>query len=214
VIPALDEAPALPGVLEAIPPGVDVVVVDGGSRDGTPEAATAGGARVVIETRRGYGRACAAGARATSADVLVFLDGDGSDDPAAIPALLRPIAAGDAALVLGRRRHPERGALKLHQRLGNALVAFLVRAAYGVRVHDVPPMRAIRRDALEALDLREMTYGWPTEMLVKAARAGLPIQELEVPCRARRGGTSKVSGRAVPSALAGARMLAVVARYA
>ena len=216
VIPVLDEVEALPAVLREIPAGVvdEVVVVDGGSRDGTPAAAAASGARVVTETRRGYGRACAAGAAATDADIVVFLDGDGSDDPALLPALIRPVFEGEAALTLGARLHPERGALQLHQRFGNRFVAFLVRAVYGVRVHDVPPMRAIRRSALEALDLREMTYGWPTEMLVKAARAGLPIVELEVPCRQRLGGQSKIAGRVLPSARAGAQMLAVVARYA
>jgi hypothetical protein len=101
-----------------------------------------------------------------------------------------------------------------HQRLGNRLVARLVRLVYGVPVHDVPPMRAIRRDALERLELRELSYGWPTEMMVKTARAGLPIVEVEVPSRPRRGGESKIAGRAWPSVKAGAVMLAVVARYA
>ena len=203
-------------MLRAIPAGTvgEVIVVDGGSRDGTAETAARHGARVVVETRRGYGRACAAGAVATDADVVVFLDGDGSDDPSFLPALLRPVLDGEAALSLGARLHPERGALQPHQQLGNRLVALLVRLVYGVRVHDVPPMRAVRRDVLERLELREMTYGWPTEMLVKTARAGLPIIELEAPCRARRAGESKIAGRALPSARAGARMLAVVARYA
>ena len=216
VIPTLNEGATVPGVLREFPAGVvdEVIVVDGGSQDGTVQAAERAGARVVEEARRGYGRACATGAAATDSGVIVFLDGDGSDDPAALRDVLRPILDGDAALVLGARRHPEPGALELHQRLGNGLVALLVRSIYGVSVHDVPPMRAIRRDALTELELREMTYGWPTEMLVKAARAGLPIVEVGVPCRARRGGESKIAGRAVPSAKAGARMLAVVARYA
>jgi hypothetical protein len=217
VIPALDEEQTLPGLLAAFPSGVvsEIIVVDGGSRDATAEVARRGGATVVGEPRRGYGRACATGvASAAEADVLVFLDGDGSDDPTALPAVLQPVLAGEASLSLGARRHPERGALGLHQRAGNAVVAFLVRAVYGVPVHDVPPMRAIRRDALEALRLQEMTYGWPTEMLVKAARAGMPIVEVDVPCRARRGGASKIAGRAIPSAKAGVAMLAVVARYA
>ena len=216
VVPTLNEGETVPGVLREFPAGVvdEVIVVDGGSQDGTVQAAERAGARVVEEARRGYGRACATGAAATDSGVIVFLDGDGSDDPAALRDVLRPILDGDAALVLGARRHPEPGALELHQRLGNGLVALLVRSIYGVSVHDVPPMRAIRRDALTELELREMTYGWPTEMLVKAARAGLPIVEVTVPCRARRGGESKIAGRAVPSAKAGARMLAVVARYA
>jgi hypothetical protein len=216
VVPALDEAETLPGLLHEFPEGVvdEVIVVDGGSADGSDEAARAGGARVVVETRRGYGRACAAGAADTDADVVVFLDGDGSDDPAALPAVLAPVLAGKAALSLGARTSPEPGALLLHQRVGNRLVTLLVRAVYGVRLRDVPPMRAIRMDALQRLLLREMTYGWPTEMIVKAARAGLPIAEVSVPSRSRRAGVSKIAGRMGPSARAGVEMLAVVARYA
>lgn len=216
VIPALNEAEALPRVLREFPVGAvdQVIVVDGGSRDGTVEEAAEAGACVVVETRRGYGRACAVGAAATDADVIVFLDGDGSDDPACLPEVLEPILSGRAVLSLGARTQREPGALLPHQLLGNRLVALLVRLVYAVRLRDIPPMRAVRRDVLERLALTEMTYGWPTEMIVKTARAGLPIAEVEVVCRARRGGESKIAGRALPSALAGARMLAVVARYA
>jgi hypothetical protein len=146
--------------------------------------------------------------------VIVFLDGDGSDDPAFLPAVLEPVLTGRAVLSLGARTRREPGAMLPHQRLGNRLVALLVRLVYGVRLRDVPPMRAIRRDVLEELALTEMTYGWPTEMIVKTARAGLPIAEVEVRSRARLGGDSKIAGRALPSTLAGAQMLAVVARYA
>jgi Glycosyl transferase family 2/Glycosyltransferase family 87 len=216
IIPALDESEALPRLLAEFRPGnVDeIVVVDGGSSDGTPEAARAAGARVIVEPRHGYGRACLAGVQATEADVVVFLDGDGSDDPGAVPELLAPVLAGRAALALGTRSDPERGAQHIHQRLGNRLVSLLVRACYQVDVRDIPPMRAIRRDALLALRMTELSYGWPTEMVVKAARAGLPLVEVPVPSRARRGGRSKVSGRLGPSLKSGARMLAVVARYA
>jgi hypothetical protein len=215
VVPVLDEVEALPGLLGEIPPGLvsEVVVVDGGSRDGTVAAARAAGARVVVEARRGYGRACARGVAVTKAEVIIFLDGDGSDDPAALPELLEPVLAGRAALSLASRTRGEEGAQLPHQRLGNLFVVLLLRVVYGLRVSDVPPMRAVRRDVLTGLSLREMTYGWPTEMVVKAARAGLPIAEVEVSARARRGGRSKISGRLGPSARAGALMLSVLARH-
>lgn len=215
VVPVLDEEEALPALLAEVPDDVDeVILVDGGSRDRTVEVAHAAGARVLSEPRRGYGRACATGAAATTADVIAFMDGDGSDDPACLPAVLAPILEGRAALSLGARTERELGALLAHQRLGNALVCMLVSLVYGVRLRDVPPLRAIRRDGLERLSMREMTYGWPTEMIVKAARGGLGIVETPVRCRARRGGTSKIAGRAWPSARAGVLMLAVVARHA
>ncbi len=216
VIPVLNEIGALPSLLAEFPSGVvdEIVVVDGGSTDGTADAARAAGARVVVEPRRGYGRACLTGAEVAAADIVVFLDGDGSDDPAAISRLLEPLVAGRAALSLGSRSDPEVGAQHLHQRLGNRLVSWLVGRVYGVRVRDIPPLRAIRQDALAGLRLTELTYGWPTEMVVKTARAGLPIAELSITARARRGGESKVSGRLGPSLKAGVRMLTVVARYA
>jgi glycosyltransferase involved in cell wall biosynthesis len=215
-VPALDEEQALPRLLAEIPGGVldEVIVVDGGSRDATVTVARAGGARVIEEPRRGYGRACAAGVASTDADVIVFLDGDGSDDPAFLPCVLAPVLAGEAVLALGARREQEAGALLPHQRLGNLFVAALINLLYGVRLHDVPPLRAVRCDVLHDLALSEMTYGWPTEMIVKAAQAGLPILEVQVRSRARRGGASKIAGRAWPSARAGALMLAVVARHA
>ena len=215
VIPVLNEVEALPGVLRELSrEAVDeVVVVDGGSTDGTPEAAEAAGARVVHEPRRGYGRACLTGAESTDAEVVVFLDGDGSDDPADLSSVLAPVLAGEAALALGRRAEPEPGGMHVHQRLGNGLVSALVRWWYGAPIRDIPPFRAARRDVLHELALTEMTFGWPTEMVVKAACAGFPIAEVEVASRPRRGGESKVSGRLGPSLRAGACMLGVAARF-
>ena len=164
------------------------------------------------ELRRGYGRACLTGAESAESDIVVFLDGDGSDDPAFIPQLLACIREDGAVLALGARSRREPGAMLAHQMLGNRLVSSLVRHLHGVRVDDVPPMRAIRSDVLTGLALREMTYGWPTEMIVRTARAGLPIAQVHVRTRRRRGGESKIAGRLWPSLMAGAGMVRVVLR--
>lgn len=214
VIPALNEAEALADLLPAvIASGVDsVIVVDGGSTDLTTSVAIDAGARVLMETRRGYGQACAAGAAATDAEIIVFMDGDGSDDPAEIARVLEPVRAGRVALCLGARDPSEPGAMTGPQRVGSRAVAALVRLTYGVRVTDVPSLRAIRADVLATLDMCEMTYGWPTEMIVKAARAGVGIEEVRVNYRERRGGVSKVAGQFGPSVRAGVKMLAVAVR--
>ncbi len=215
VIPVLDEEVALRSLLAEWPPGLvdEIVVVDGGSTDETAAVAAAGGARVVVEPRRGYGRACAAGAAATDAELLVFLDGDGSCDPRDLQRVIAPVLAGEAELSLGARTRAEPGAMGAHQRFGNAIVTGVLRLAYGLRLRDVPCMRAIPARSLAELGMREGGYGWPTEMIVAARRHDMAITEVEVGFRRRRGGESKVAGRLGPSTRAGARMLAVALRH-
>jgi glycosyltransferase involved in cell wall biosynthesis len=219
IIPALNEAEAIAHVIRAIPAALvsSVIVVDGGSTDGTVAAAKAAGADVVMQPQRGYGNACAAGvAAASDADVLVFLDGDGSFDPAQIAALIAPILANQADFVLGSRELGgiDRASMPLQQRWGNRLVAWLLHRLYGLHVTDVGPFRAIRRTALEMLDMREPTYGWPTEMVVKAARRNIKIVEVPTSYAARIGGKSKVGGTVRGSILAGYQMLALTLKYA
>jgi len=219
IIPTLNEADAIAHVVRAIPAAlVDrVIVVDGGSTDGTVAIARAAGADVVLQPRRGYGNACAAGvAAAPDADVLVFLDGDGSFDPAQIDALIAPILADQVELVLGSRELGgiDRASMPPQQRFGNRLVAWLLHRLYGLDLTDVGPFRAIRRSTLELLEMREPTYGWPTEMVVKAARRHVRMQEVPTAYHARMGGASKVSGTLRGSILAGYQMLALTLKYA
>jgi hypothetical protein len=197
--------------------------VDNGSTDRTAEAARAAGASVVREERRGYGYACAAGVAATSAfDVLVFMDGDGSDDASQMGALLAPIEGGTADLVLGSRvlGPGTQGALLPHQRLGNALTTALVRLLYGKQITDLPPFKAIRRSTLAELHMSEMTYGWTVEMIVKCARrasprhAGCRIVEVPVSARPRLGGKSKVSGTIKGTLWAAYYLLGTTLKYA
>ena len=219
IIPALNETDAIAGVIQAIPPGaVDrVIVVDNGSTDGTADAARAAGADVVSEPRRGYGYACLAGTlAATDADVVAFMDGDGSFDPAELPRLLAPLRADQVDLALGSRTLGPGGAHAVlpHARFGNWLTAALMRLLYGVVVSDLGPMRAIRRPLLLSLDMREMRYGWPTEMMVKSARAQARIVEVPVSYRARVAGVSKVSGTLTGSLRAGYHILRTTFQYA
>src|SRR5919206_2637060 len=192
VLPVLDEAEALPWVLGRMPPGHRPIVVDNGSADGSPEIAAALGAVVVRERRRGFGAACFAGLEAASADVVCFMDCDGSLDPRELPLLSAPVAAGRADLVLGVRR-PDPGAWPPHARLLNGLLALELRRRTGLRLRDLGPMRAARRDALLALGIVDRRSGWPLEMVLRANDAGWHIDEADVRYRARRG-RSKVTG--------------------
>ncbi len=218
VIPALDEERSIGPVLDAIPKDLvgEVIVVDGGSRDGTVEAAAARGARVIRERQRGYGRACARGAAEARGDVVVFLDADGAARPPEIAALLGPIGAGRADLVLGSRAASAAatGAMPWHQRAGNRLAAHLIRLLYRQPLTDIGPFRAVRRSRLAGLPLENLTFGWPTEMIVRGARAGWRITEVPVTCSPRSGGRSKISGTVAGSVLAAVHILRTIARHA
>jgi len=199
VIPTLNEEEPIGQVIRAIPRSAvdEVIVVDSGSEDRTVERARDAGAQVLVERQRGYGRACAAGARAArDCAIIVFIDGDGSDRPELVPLLLTPIVAGTHDFVLGTRTRGERepGSMNALQIAAGYGAGALLRLLYGVGFTDMCAFRAIRREALEQLGMREMTYGWNLEMQMRAARAGLRILELPVAHRRRLGGTSKVSG--------------------
>lgn len=192
VLPVLDEAEAIPGVLAAIPPGYRPIVVDNDSRDGSGEVARANGAEVVAEARPGFGAACFAGLEAARSEVVCFMDCDGSLDGAELPRVAGPVVAGRADLVLGTRI-AEAGAWPLHARVANRALGLMLRRR-GVRVTDIGPMRAVRREPLLALGLRDRRFGWPLEMVLRAAEAGWRIEEVPVAYRRRAGGRSKVTG--------------------
>ncbi|MDQ3043527.1 MAG: glycosyltransferase family 2 protein [Chloroflexota bacterium] len=192
-----------------------IFVVDNGSSDTTAARAAAAGATVIAEPRRGYGRACLTGVLAAgNVDLIVLMDGDRSDQPAELPKILAPLLAGEADLVIGSRTRggAEPGSLLPQQRVGNWVAALLLRVLYGVRVTDIGPFRATRRDKLLALDMREMTYGWSVEMVARGARAGWRIREIPVSYRKRGGGESKVSGNLGASLRAGMRITGAILR--
>jgi len=203
VIPCLnEEEPITDVVREVLAQGVDeVIVVDNGSTDATAARAQAAGARVVVERERGYGRACAAGLRAirADADIVCFLDGDGSDVPAFLADVVGPVARDEADFVMGSRLrgNRERGSMTPQQIVAGVLAGWLLRLVYGVRFTDMSPFRAMRPGELRRLRMREATYGWNLEMQMRAAAAHLRIREVAVDHRRRRGGESKVSGNLV-----------------
>jgi glycosyltransferase involved in cell wall biosynthesis len=219
LIPALNEAETLPQVLDELRdvsvPLDRVGVVDNGSTDGTGRVARARGAEVVREDERGYGAACLRGlfhltTAGETPHVVVFLDGDQSDDPSALPRLLRPIRDGTADFVVGvRAAAPGRYAssVPLHARLGNGLIRWGARLLHGARFRDLGPFRAIRLPALDALEMDDRNWGWTLQMQIRAHHLGIPTEEVEVPHRPRGGGRSKVSGTLTGSARAGLKML-------
>jgi glycosyltransferase involved in cell wall biosynthesis len=217
IIPAVDEEEAIGLVVREIPPVVsEVVVVDNGSRDRTAEVACAAGARVVRESRRGYGQACLTGiAAAPDAAVYVFLDGDRSDYPGQIVDVLAPILAGEADLVIGSRQlgRREPGAHPFHAVLGTRACVGLMNLLIGTRATDLGPFRAITAAGLRRLEMRDRNFGWTVEMQVKAARAGLRVAEVPVDYRPRIG-QSKVSGTVSGTLGAGAKIVGTILLHA
>jgi glycosyltransferase involved in cell wall biosynthesis len=220
VIPTLNEAETIAGVIASIPRDVvdEIIVADSSSSDGTATIVLAAGARVVTLTEPGYGRACAAGAAAAGegCDIILFLDGDGADRADLAGLLVTPIRAGTHDFVIGSRVRGERepGSMNWHQVLAGRLAGWLTSLLYGVHYTDMCAFRAIRRDALDRLNLREATYGWNIEMQMKAARAGLRILELPVPHRRRAAGSSKVAGSLRGSVRAAWRIMLTIVRVA
>ena len=220
IIPALNEQDAIGRVVADLPRDLihDIIVVDNGSTDDTARRAEEAGARVVVESRRGYGQACLTGIAALDdqTTVVVFLDGDYSDDPTEASSVLAPLLANEADLVIGSRvlGRREAGSLTPQQRFGNALATLLIRWLYSEHYTDLGPFRAIRRDALERIGMIDKDFGWTVEMQVKAAREGLRSTEVPVSYRKRFAGQSKVAGTLMGSIRAGRKILTTIFRHA
>ena len=201
VIPCRDEARALPGVLSRVPDEFSVIVVDNGSTDGTADVARTAGVEVVAEPIPGYGAAVHAGMSAATAPYVAVLDGDGSMDPMSLTALLADVREGEVTMAVGRRRPVGSGIWPWHARAGTALLAWVIRRRTGLPIHDLAPMRVCRRDDLMALDVRDRRFGYPLELMLKAARGGWTVRERDIAYARRAAGTrSKVSGSFVGTA--------------
>ncbi|HEX9295106.1 MAG TPA: glycosyltransferase family 2 protein [Polyangiaceae bacterium] len=220
ILPALDEQESIGYVVGGLEPHVDaIVVVDNGSRDATAHVAAARGAVVVSEPRRGYGYACLAGigrAKELGANVVLLLDADGSDDPDEAPRLLRPVLDGEADLVLGVRTGlaANRSHMVPVQRFGNWFAPWLMRLTLGATYRDMPPYKAVRLSALDALALSDTGYGFTIELLVRAHASGLRITQIDVSCRPRIGGQSKVSGTVGGSIKAASKIVYTIGKHA
>jgi hypothetical protein len=217
IIPARNEAGCIGAVLQRVPPGLahQIIVVDNGSTDGTAAMAARHGAEVVFEPRRGYGHACLTGLAhlRDEIDTIAFLDADGSDDPRNLLKLRAPIEAGNADFVVSARTLGlARENLSPQQKFGNWLVCFLIRLIWRHRYTDLGPLRVIRRESLERLQMRDTTWGWNVEMQIKAVQRGLRIRQIDVPYGHRIAGKSKISGTVTGTVRAGAKILATIGR--
>lgn len=215
IIPVLNEEGAIANVINDIPKELvqEIIVVDNGCTDRTAEIARKHGAKVVVEPRKGYGRACLTGiANVNKADIVVFLDGDYSDDPKQMYSLVQPIQDGLAEFVIGARVPSEKGALLPQAKFGNKLATVLMRLLFGVKYNDLGPFRAILYNELLALEMQDKNFGWTIEMQLKAAKTGMNVIEVPVTYR-KRIGTSKISGTFIGSVKAGIKIITTLFRH-